>query len=144
MEQREQILRVILKDEELEAGFNVSEVASDNMTKGYSGSDLKSLCVAAAYYPVRDFLKQEKAAAGNIKAGDPLAANDGAADGGDLTSSVQDVKLRSLTMSDFKLALKEVSASSDGDSKAMQDIRKWVDTYGEGGSRSKRDLPYYM
>ena len=36
---REKILRVILKDEELEDGFDFAELAA--ITEGYSGSDLK-------------------------------------------------------------------------------------------------------
>ena len=35
---REKILRVILKDEELEDGFDFAELAA--ITEGYSGSDL--------------------------------------------------------------------------------------------------------
>lgn len=43
-------------------GFSFDELAG--LTDGYSGSDLKSLCVAAAYRPIRDLLAAEKKAAG--------------------------------------------------------------------------------
>lgn len=48
------MLQVLLKDEELEKGFDFTLAAS--MTDGYSGSDLKNLSVAAAYRPIREFL----------------------------------------------------------------------------------------
>jgi len=48
---------VILKDEDLN---NVSFDELANMTEGFSGSDLKNLCIAAAYQPVRDLLQKEK------------------------------------------------------------------------------------
>ncbi|CAI5494320.1 unnamed protein product [Closterium sp. Naga37s-1] len=55
---REKIVRVILKDEEVEEGFDYKELAA--MTEGYSGSDLKNLCVTAAYQPIKEILKQEE------------------------------------------------------------------------------------
>ncbi|MCI43220.1 ATPase family AAA domain-containing protein 1-A, partial [Trifolium medium] len=30
------------------------------MTEGYSGSDLKNLCMTAAYRPVKELMQQEK------------------------------------------------------------------------------------
>jgi len=56
-ENRKKILKVILKDEDLN---NVSFDELANMTEGFSGSDLKNLCIAAAYQPVRDLLQKEK------------------------------------------------------------------------------------
>ncbi|CAA3013569.1 Hypothetical predicted protein [Olea europaea subsp. europaea] len=35
------------------------------MTDGFSGSDLKNLCIAAAYCPVREFLRKEKGKVGS-------------------------------------------------------------------------------
>eukprot|EP01087_Luapelamoeba_hula_P004087 TRINITY_DN1404_c0_g1_i1.p1 TRINITY_DN1404_c0_g1~~TRINITY_DN1404_c0_g1_i1.p1 ORF type:complete len:1494 (+),score=343.70 TRINITY_DN1404_c0_g1_i1:134-4615(+) len=55
---REKILRVILADEELEPGFDWRTVA--DMTEGFSGSDLKNLCISAAYVPIREIIAQEK------------------------------------------------------------------------------------
>eukprot|EP00850_Spirogloea_muscicola_P019691 SM000196S05383 [mRNA] locus=s196:160666:169231:- [translate_table: standard] len=55
---REKILRVILAKEKLDDAFSFAELA--NSTEGYSGSDLKNLCVAAAYQPIRELLKEEK------------------------------------------------------------------------------------
>jgi SpoVK/Ycf46/Vps4 family AAA+-type ATPase len=41
--------------EELKEGFNFEELAKE--TEGYSGSDLKNLCVAAAYRPIREIIE---------------------------------------------------------------------------------------
>ncbi|KAJ3437821.1 aaa-type atpase family protein-related [Anaeramoeba flamelloides] len=57
-EAREKILNVLLQDEILEENFDTQLLAQE--TVNYSGSDLKNLCIAAAYEPIRDFLKNEK------------------------------------------------------------------------------------
>jgi len=46
-ENRAKILRVILAQEKVVDGFDFNELA--HATEGYSGSDLKNLCIAAAY-----------------------------------------------------------------------------------------------
>ncbi|KAK9130046.1 hypothetical protein Sjap_010533 [Stephania japonica] len=55
---RVKILRIFLSQESLEPGFQYEELA--NVTEGYSGSDLKNLCIAAAYRPVQELLEEEK------------------------------------------------------------------------------------
>ncbi|WMV36275.1 hypothetical protein MTR67_029660 [Solanum verrucosum] len=55
---REKILRVILAKEELTPNVDLEAIA--NMTEGYSGSDLKNLCVTAAHCPIREILEKEK------------------------------------------------------------------------------------
>ncbi|KAL2518965.1 AAA-type ATPase family protein [Abeliophyllum distichum] len=55
---RDKILRVILAKEELAPNVDLDVVA--NMTAGYSGSDLKNLCVTAAHCPIREILEKEK------------------------------------------------------------------------------------
>lgn len=56
--QRASILRVILKDENVEPGLDFEHLAS--LCEGCSGSDLTELCKQAAYFPVRDLLELEK------------------------------------------------------------------------------------
>ncbi|KAA3475071.1 AAA-type ATPase family protein isoform 1 [Gossypium australe] len=55
---REKILRVILAKEDLSPNVVLETIA--NMTDGYSGSDLKNLCVTAAHCPIREILEKEK------------------------------------------------------------------------------------
>ncbi|KAL6524468.1 hypothetical protein OROHE_016139 [Orobanche hederae] len=56
-ENRLKILNIILARENLESGFPFEQLA--NSTDGYSGSDLKNLCIAAAYRPVQELLEEE-------------------------------------------------------------------------------------
>ena len=60
-EQREKILKVILRKEKLSDDVDLKAIASDTMTKGFSGSDLYNLCQAAAYMPVREIVAKEEA-----------------------------------------------------------------------------------
>ncbi|KVH95812.1 AAA+ ATPase domain-containing protein [Cynara cardunculus var. scolymus] len=55
---RLKILKIFLAQENVEPGFDVRSLA--NATEGYSGSDLKNLCIAAAYRPVQELLDEEK------------------------------------------------------------------------------------
>ncbi|KAL6191746.1 hypothetical protein ACLB2K_038136 [Fragaria x ananassa] len=43
--------------ENLEPGFQFEKLSE--ATEGYSGSDLKNLCIAAAYRPVQELLEEE-------------------------------------------------------------------------------------
>ncbi|KAG4401943.1 hypothetical protein GLYMA_02G093300v4 [Glycine max] len=55
---RAKILKVILAKEELSPDVDLDAIAS--MTDGYSGSDLKNLCVTAADRPIKKILGKEK------------------------------------------------------------------------------------
>ncbi|KAJ3695608.1 hypothetical protein LUZ60_000985 [Juncus effusus] len=111
---RMKILKIFLSKENLVSDFNYQELA--NATEGYSGSDLKNLCIAAAYRPVQELLEEEKNAGG-------------------VTSSKP--ALRSLKVNDFIQAKTKVSPSVPYDATSMNELRKWNDQYGEGGSRSR-------
>ncbi|GLJ47457.1 hypothetical protein SUGI_1001560 [Cryptomeria japonica] len=58
MARRAKILKVMLAKEELTPDFDFDAIA--NMTEGYSGSDLKNLCITAAFCPIREVLEKEK------------------------------------------------------------------------------------
>ena len=117
---REKILQVILKDEALEPGFDVGALAQK--TPGYSGSDLKNLCVTAAHQPIRELLRREK--------------EQGAAPG--------TAELRPLRMGDFDRALREVSKSVNEDAASQVELRRWNDMYGDSGKHTKPVFSCYI
>lgn len=111
-ENRKKILNIILGQENLEPGFEVDKLAS--MTEGYSGSDLKNLCIAAAYRPVQQLLEEEKKGSKNSS---PTP--------------------RPLNVDDFLQSKSKVAPSVAYDAASMNELRKWNEQYGEGGSRRK-------
>lgn len=113
VENRMKILKIFLSQENLELGFRYDELAK--ATDGYSGSDLKNLCIAAAYRPVQELLEEEQ--------------KQGVSG---LTPS-----LRHLNLEDFLQAKAKVGASVAYDAASMNELRKWNEQYGEGGSRKK-------
>uniref|UniRef100_A0A7N0UTJ5 AAA+ ATPase domain-containing protein n=1 Tax=Kalanchoe fedtschenkoi TaxID=63787 RepID=A0A7N0UTJ5_KALFE len=128
---RVKILKVILAKEDLSPNVDLNAIAS--MTDGYSGSDLKNLCVTAAHGPIREILEKEKkervAAEAEGRAPPPLSGSD---------------DVRSLNMEDFKQAHERVCASVSSQSVNMSELVQWNELYGEGGSRRKRPLSYFM
>ncbi|KAJ9549341.1 hypothetical protein OSB04_021884 [Centaurea solstitialis] len=110
---RLKILKIFLAQENVEPGFDVRSLA--NATEGYSGSDLKNLCIAAAYRPVQELLDEEK----NGKKSDTTPT------------------LRPLHLDDFIQSKSKVGPSVAYDAASMNELRKWNEQYGEGGSRRK-------
>ncbi|KAJ8749618.1 hypothetical protein K2173_026267 [Erythroxylum novogranatense] len=128
---REKILKVILAKEDLAADVDLETVA--NMTDGYSGSDLKNFCVTTAHFPIREILEKEK----KEKA---LAT----AENKPFPGLYSSADIRPLKMEDFKYAHDQVCASVSSESVNMSELLQWNDLYGEGGSRKKRSLSYFM
>lgn len=153
-ENREKILKVILRDEDVAPTVSTKELA--HLTDGFSGSDLRSLCVAAAYQPIRELIRSEKEGgieakkAGESPNEDIDEMKSGEAMDIEMSENpiVEDENttphLRSLTMKDFKKALTEVSASTSEDAVSISELRKWNELYGEGGNRRKTPLSYYV
>ncbi|XP_058087010.1 uncharacterized protein LOC131234053 isoform X2 [Magnolia sinica] len=56
--ERAKILKVILKGEKVEENIDYDRIAS--LCEGYTGSDLLELCKQAAYFPLRDLLRDER------------------------------------------------------------------------------------
>ncbi|XP_073106503.1 uncharacterized protein [Elaeis guineensis] len=128
---RVKILRVILAKEELAPDVDLEALA--NMTDGYSGSDLKNLCVTAAHCPIREILeKEKKERILALAEGSPLPALHGCDD------------IRPLSMEDMKYAHEQVCASVSSESTNMSELLQWNELYGEGGSRKKTALSYFM
>ncbi|CAL1374855.1 unnamed protein product [Linum trigynum] len=113
-ENRMKILKIILGNENLQTDFQFEELA--NVTEGYSGSDLKNLCIAAAYRPVQEVLEKENT---------------------EQKGDAQGPALRSLTLDDFVQSKAKVGPSVAFDAASMNELRKWNEQYGEGGSRRK-------
>ncbi|KAE8722501.1 hypothetical protein F3Y22_tig00013960pilonHSYRG00158 [Hibiscus syriacus] len=99
IENREKIFRTLLAKEKVDQNVDFAELAS--MTEGYTGSDLKNLCTAAAYRPVRELIKQER---------------------------LKD----------------QVAASFSSEGAGLNELKQWNDLYGEGGSRKKDQLSYFL
>lgn len=55
---RIKILQVILKDETIDNNIDFNHIAG--LCEGYTGSDIFEVCKKAAFFPVRDYLKDEK------------------------------------------------------------------------------------
>ncbi|XP_075514429.1 uncharacterized protein LOC142549389 isoform X1 [Primulina tabacum] len=128
---RAKILRVILAKEDLSADMDLDSVSS--MTDGYSGSDLKNLCVTAAHRPIREILeKEKKEQAAALADGRTPPALSGSAD------------IRPLNIDDFRFAHERVCASVSSESINMTELHQWNELYGEGGSRRKKSLSYFM
>ncbi|XP_042414015.1 uncharacterized protein LOC122002771 isoform X1 [Zingiber officinale] len=128
---REKILRVILSKEELSQDVDLDILA--NMTDGYSGSDLKNLCVTAAHCPIREILEKEKK--------ETISA---IAEGRSLPIPYGSGDIRPLNLEDFKYAHDQVCASVSSESTNMNELLQWNELYGEGGSRKKNSLSYFM
>ncbi|KAK9668891.1 hypothetical protein RND81_13G094400 [Saponaria officinalis] len=128
---RAKILKVILAKEELSTDVDFDAIA--NLTDGYSGSDLKNLCVVAAHCPIREILeKEKKERVSALEEGRSPPGLSGSAD------------IRPLNMDDFKHAHEQVCASVSSESVNMTELQQWNELYGEGGSRRKKPLSYFM
>ncbi|KAK4767252.1 hypothetical protein SAY86_015002 [Trapa natans] len=128
---RAKILKVILAKEDLSTDIDLDSISS--ITDGYSGSDLKNLCVTAAHIPIKEILEREKKErAAALAEGKPAPALRGSDD------------LRSLRMVDFKHAHERVCSSVSSESANMNELLQWNELYGEGGSRRKKALSYFM
>ncbi|KAL0355118.1 UNVERIFIED_CONTAM: Spastin [Sesamum radiatum] len=93
----------------------------------------QNLCVTAAHRPIREILeKEKKERAAALAEGRPPPALSGSAD------------IRPLQMEDFKFAHERVCASVSSESINMTELLQWNELYGEGGSRRKKSLSYFM
>ncbi|KAJ6820766.1 uncharacterized protein M6B38_394045 [Iris pallida] len=149
LESRELILRTILSQEVVEEGLDYKELAT--MTEGYSGSDLKNVCMTAAYRPVRELIQKEKLKelekkqkvdkGENMTEASETKEQDGATKEED---GVEEITLRPLNMEDMKQAKNQVAASFAAEGAVMSELRQWNELYGEGGSRKKQQLTYFL
>lgn len=115
-EDRAAILRIHLRDEQLDDTVSFEELAKQ--TPFYSGSDLKNVCVAAALACVRE--ENQLAERNRHK---------------------KDFKLpekRTLSARHFELAIKEISASINDEMSSLTAIRKFDEKFGDSRSKKKK------
>ncbi|KAG6399363.1 hypothetical protein SASPL_140841 [Salvia splendens] len=130
VENREKIIRTLLAKDKAE-GLDFTELAT--MTEGYSGSDLKNLCITAAYRPVRELIKLE--CQKEQKRKDEEVPQSG---------GERVVNIRPLNMQDLKDAKNQVAPSFASEGTIMSELKQWNDLHGEGGSRKKEQLSYFL
>lgn len=141
-ENREKILRTLLAKEKVE-DLDFKELGV--MTEGYSGSDLKNLCTTAAYRPVRELIQQErKKDLEKKRRTEEEQSAEGNSDKKEEASEERVITLRPLNMEDMRQAKNQVAASFASEGSVMSELKQWNDLYGEGGSRKKQQLSYFL
>lgn len=141
-ENREKILRTLLAKEKVE-DLDFKELGV--MTEGYSGSDLKNLCTTAAYRPVRELIQQErKKDLKKKQRADEGQSAEGHSDEKEEAAEERVIALRPLNMEDMRQAKNQVAASFASEGSIMSELKQWNDLYGEGGSRKKQQLSYFL
>ncbi|KAL5744726.1 hypothetical protein ACOSQ2_027842 [Xanthoceras sorbifolium] len=142
VENREMILKTLLAKEKVD-DLDFKELAI--MTEGYSGSDLKNLCVTAAYRPVRELIQQEiKKDTERKRREETGKSSEDASDSKEEGNEEPEITLRPLNMEDMRQAKNQVAASFSSEGSIMNELKQWNDLYGEGGSRKKEQLTYFL
>ncbi|KAK4571403.1 hypothetical protein RGQ29_029998 [Quercus rubra] len=142
VESREKILKTLLAKEKVE-NLDFKELAT--LTEGYSGSDLKNLCITAAYRPVRELIQQERLKDKRTKQKDEEGnSSEGTSETKEEDKDDQVITLRPLSMEDMRQAKNQVAASFSAEGSIMAELKQWNDLYGEGGSRKKQQLTYFL
>ncbi|KAH9603720.1 hypothetical protein KSS87_007076 [Heliosperma pusillum] len=143
IENREKIMKTLLSKEKAEE-MDYKELAT--MTEGYTGSDLKNLCVTAAYRPVRELIQRErkKDLERKKKAQENVDSSDASSEAKGEEKPEEAIVLRALNMEDMKQAKNQVAASFASEGSVMNELKQWNELYGEGGSRKKQQLTYFL
>ena len=115
-EDRHAVLKIHLKEEQLDSSVDLAELA--RRTPLYSGSDLKNLSVAAALACVRE----ENDAASKHTADEPYTYPE----------------RRILTRAHFERGMEEISASISEDMSSLSAIRKFDEQYGDRKGRREK------
>ncbi|KAF8212302.1 hypothetical protein K438DRAFT_1663065 [Mycena galopus ATCC 62051] len=161
--ERQEILKILLRDETLGADVDTESIAKK--TESFSGSDLKHLCVSAALDAVKEHVvvpwsSTSKPISPDAPSGGALVSDAGisppidlietasstsvAAEGATLSNGKDDVvpppavAPRILHLRHFTKALKEISPSSSEVLGTLADLKKWNEEFGEGKINKKR------
>lgn len=135
---REEILKIHLKDEQLDPSVSLAALAAQ--TPFYSGSDLKNLAVAAALACVREELDLASSSPSSPNStptlsptlSPPITSSDNP------NTAPRYPPKRTLTPHHFKRAMDEISASVSEDMGSLSAIRKFDEKYGDRRGRRKR------
>ncbi|KDQ60701.1 hypothetical protein JAAARDRAFT_125437 [Jaapia argillacea MUCL 33604] len=160
--EREEILKILLRDETLSPEVSLGELAKK--TESFSGSDLKHLCVSAALDAVKERVSVPWATLESKTATpppsepsqtvspenptDPLSSPDSAQSPADAdgTNSSEETPpnagdyARVLCTHNFAQALKEIVPSSSESLGSLADLRKWNEEFGEGRKDRKQQV----
>ncbi|KAF2365554.1 ATPase AAA-type core [Trinorchestia longiramus] len=117
MEQREEILKLIMQSEPMSRCVDLGVVA--HKTNSFSGSDLRELCRNASVYRLRDFMSDADSDSEFYTASENMDSTQATSDG--------DVDLRPVTMHDFEMAYDAMRKSRVLDCEVGKALgRKWV------------------
>jgi len=135
--EREEILKILLRDETLSPDVDLKALARDTPT--FSGSDLKHVCVSAAL----DAVKEKVSVPWVVERGkndlqDTLQTSNGEEEDTPQTSGDDAATPRVLRPHNFAKALKEITPSASESLGSLTDLRKWNDEFGEGRKRKKQ------
>ncbi|KAJ7097985.1 hypothetical protein B0H15DRAFT_636081 [Mycena belliarum] len=162
--EREEILKILLRDETLDTDLDTISIAKK--TEGFSGSDLKHLCVSAALDAVKEHVvvpwsfastsaPQRSSTESGVSETGPIQQSDGA-DAASETSveaksdpspndSAADVPPptaapRILSLRHFTKALKDITPSSSEVLGSLADLRKWNEEFGTGRGKKRQQV----
>ncbi|KAF8654059.1 hypothetical protein AX16_003593 [Volvariella volvacea WC 439] len=129
--EREEILKILLRDEALAPDVDLSKLSM--LTDTFSGSDLKHLCVAAALDAVKEVAPVPWASA--VTPADPKPTIPTAES---FSEEPTPAPARVLHDHNFVKALKEITSSSSEVLGSLAELRKWNEEFGEGRQNRKR------
>ncbi|PFH50653.1 hypothetical protein AMATHDRAFT_144519 [Amanita thiersii Skay4041] len=151
--EREEILKILLRDEQLATDVDTKDLA--RKTDSFSGSDLKHLCVSAALDSIKEHVNlpwtvphealqqsvvEEVSVQGEDIQSTTTKSNQGAS--GPITSAANEPLPnqpdRILHLRNFTKALKEITPSSSESLGSLAELRKWNEEFGEGRKDKKR------
>ncbi|CAE6466694.1 unnamed protein product [Rhizoctonia solani] len=156
---REAILDILLKNEQLDPDVALADLAS--LTPNFSGSDLKHLCIAAAFESVKErahvswIKKKERSNSISSPFGisspaelDPDTGSPSSVDptevltksstlNNDVSQSQLEPQTRTLERKHFTRALKQVRASTSETQSSLVELRRWNDQFGSGNQPNR-------
>lgn len=164
---RKDILDVILAGQALDEGVDIEAVA--DRCEGFSGADLKQLCMAAAMRPVRELLEVPASDDACLSAHPTMKLPEEGSPSHEKDAGSKELALprmvlcalrdaaqvgasggvgakapRPVSAADFDAVLQEVRPTVDPDSGVIQELKEWDQKFGSMGRRGEgRALSYF-